>query len=160
MSPKQEEMNERRRIGVEITCSWQDSDVLEIRVSATNGVFAGLAYPYVSHLDLQSAAAILKGFPEDFQDSREVVLGDRRERFAGGFLSFLFTARDSAGHCAVEVQITSKNDSRAEPRWNRVPQSVTLIAGVDAAAIANFAVDLVRLGETKAGTAWLQFSKV
>jgi hypothetical protein len=159
MTPRHDEINERRRIGVEITCSWQDSDVLEIRVGVTNGVFAGLAYPYVSHVDLQNAAAGLNGFPTNFQDSREVGLGDRRDRFAGGFVSFLFTARDSAGHCAVEVQITSKNDARAEPRWNRVPQTVTLIAGVDADAIASFANDLRRLGETKSGTAWLQFSK-
>ncbi len=159
MKPNQEDINERRRSGVELTCNWNDSDVLEMQVRATNGVFAGLARPYIAQKDLSTAAQILEGYPRNFQDCREVTFGDGRERFAGGFISLKFFCRDAAGHCAVEVQITSKNETRAEPRWNRLPQSVLFIAAVDASAIADFAHQLTNMCDTKSGAAWLQFGK-
>ncbi|HWA94200.1 MAG TPA: hypothetical protein VG844_06330 [Terracidiphilus sp.] len=159
MRSNQEETNERRRIGVELTCDWNESSLLEMQVKATNGVFAGLACPYISPKDLSAAAQILEGYPRNFQDCREITFGDSRERFAGGFISLKFSCRDAAGHCAVEVQITSKNESRAEPRWNRLPQSVLFIAAVDATAIADFAHQLSAMDKTKSGAAWLQFGK-
>lgn len=159
MRSNQDESNERRRIGVELTCDWNESTVLELQVRATNGVFAGLARPYIAHLDLQAAARILDGYPRNFQDCREVTFGDSRERFAGGFLSLKFSCRDAAGHCAVEVQIVSKNETAAEPRWNRTPQSVLFVSAVDASSIEDFARQLRAMGETNSGSAWLQFGK-
>ncbi|MDE3199708.1 MAG: hypothetical protein KGN79_02210 [Acidobacteriota bacterium] len=159
MKPNYEESNERRRIGVELTCNWNESTLLELQVKATNGVFAGLARPLIAQLDLQAAARCLEGYPRNFQDCREVTFGDSRERFAGGFISLRFSCRDAAGHCAVEVQIVSKNETVAEPRWNRLPQSVIFVSAVDASAIADFAGQLRAMGETHSGSAWLQFGR-
>ena len=159
MRPIHRATGERWRAGVEITCCWFDQDVLEIRVSASNGAFSGVAHPYIAHDALHGAAAILGRFPETTADRRELRFGATGEEFAGGFVALDFSCRDSSGHSVVEVKLESKNDSRSEPQWNIRPQTVHFLAAVEAAAVDQFVKELAQLGATKAGSAWLQFRR-
>jgi hypothetical protein len=51
-------------LGFQLTALWNDADVIEIRVTAWNGLFGGTADVYVAIGQLGKIAAQLEGFPK------------------------------------------------------------------------------------------------
>ncbi|MDR3792207.1 MAG: hypothetical protein P4L03_02390 [Terracidiphilus sp.] len=139
---------------------WHDEDVLQLKVAASNGLFSGSAQPYVSLGAAQEAAELLKGFPANSNDVREISFGTSGEKFAGGYVHLYFSCWDQAGHAAVEMQFESKNES-----WPSLPgnpgyaalQTARFRAGIEASAIDRFVNDLKQFLLEKNQTARLVF---
>ena len=125
--------------GIRLEFLWNDADIVEVRVSAWNGLFGGSANTYVGIGELAESAEKLKGFPRTPSDKRRLDFGAFGPKFAGGAATLSFYCRDSAGHASVEVKIES--DDR-----ERIPtQSVLLVAAVEPAAVDSFVSDLRRI---------------
>jgi hypothetical protein len=135
--------------GFEFLGIYSDLDVMEVRISAWNGSFGGVARVYVELGGLEDAASALRGFPRDPADTREVTFGTFDRQFAGGGVSLKFYCHDSAGHAFVESKIASVYDL-AGPA-----QSVLLTLPVEAAAVDSFVDQLRKLGANRAGIARL-----
>jgi hypothetical protein len=76
--------------GIEIKFLWQDSDAIEIGISASNGAFSGMAAAYIGTNELDKAASVLEGFPRTVEDTRELSLGTMDPNFAGGGVTLRF----------------------------------------------------------------------
>jgi len=130
---------------------WSDADIVEVRLSAWNGLFGGSADIYVGLGELAETAARLKGFPRDPSDRRTLEFGSFAPKAASGAAMLSFYCRDSAGHASVEVKTESDDRERIPP------QSVLLVAAVEPAAVDSFVSDLRRL-EADHVTAFLKIS--
>lgn len=137
--------------GIRFEFLWNDADVVEVRLSAWNGLFGGSANIYVGIGELAESAGKLKGFPHNPSDKRILDFGSFAPKAAGGAATLSFYCRDSAGRASVEVKIESHNRERIPA------QSVLLVAAVEPAAVDSFVSDLRRL-ETDHGTAFLKAS--
>jgi predicted secreted hydrolase len=89
--------------GIRFKVLWWDDAVQEIRVSASNGVFAGEADAYVSHGALSKLATDLSGFPLRASDVRVFQFGSPEGAYAGGFIQLTFSCTDPAGHAGIDV---------------------------------------------------------
>jgi hypothetical protein len=146
--------------GLELTCLWYDTDILELRVCASNGAYSGCAKPYLDLHGLAELAARLEGFPRDASDVREVSLGAKGSEFAGGFISIMLFCRDSAGHAVLEFKAVSKNEpGTPDVPWNRTPESVHFYAQIEASAVDAFVEDLRKLDGTLNGTIVFPFAR-
>lgn len=137
-------------MGFQLDVLWHDEDVYDIRVSARNGSFGGVAELYMAIGELEEVAKKLCGFPKDPSDIREVVFGAFGPDSAGGAASMRFYCADRAGHAYVESKIESGFESAG------VVQSAIISMPVEAAAIDNFVCDLRRLEKERQGTATLE----
>jgi hypothetical protein len=129
---------------------WQDEDLFDIRVSAWNGAFGGVAELYVAIGGIEELANKLAGFPRNPTDVREIVLGMFGREFAGGAVRMRFYCSDKAGHAYVESKIESGTESAG------VVQYAIISMPIEAAAIDSFVIDLRRLERERSGTAILQ----
>src|SRR5713101_5358527 len=135
-------------IGFQLNVMYGDNDVMNIRVSAWNGAFGGVADVYEGIGQLEQIAETLRGFPVDPSDTREVSLGDFGPKSAGGGVSLRFYCADRAGHTYVDSKIESDHDSAGKA------QSVILTLPVEAAAVDSFVEELRHLGADRAGRAY------
>ena len=121
--------------GVAIEVTWGDEHVLQVEVSASNGVFAGRVEAYHG-LDLAAEwAAALDGFPQHHDDTREVATGTLSDEYAGGGATFRFFVLDAAGHCAVRVRL------RAADMIRSIASSEFTIR-IEASAVDRFVAEL------------------
>ena len=137
-------------VGCEFRVVWYDNDVIELRVSAWNGTFGGVAKIYEGIGDLQAAAAQLRGFPESPEDIREVVFGNFDRKCAAGGVRMRFHCIDGAGHAYVEATIDSNYESGG------TIQTVVLAIPIEAAAVDTFVQELGRLETKRTGAAYLK----
>jgi hypothetical protein len=63
------------KLGIHISVLYNDEHLLKLRVSASNGVFAGQADVYADSDALAEMAGTLKGFPNGRDDEREFEMG-------------------------------------------------------------------------------------
>lgn len=125
-------------------------DVLEMRVSAWNGVFGGSTNVYVGREVLEQTAARLEGFPSGPDDTREAIFGGFGTEFAGGAVSMLFYCAQRSGEPHVESKIEAGEIVAG------TLQSATISLPVDTAAVVAFIADLRRLASSGAGLARLR----
>ena len=144
--------------GLNVSYLWHDFAALEVRISASNGEFAGVAEPYTDLQAITDAAAKLEGFPVNAQDVRDLEFGAPGEEFAGGYGRLRFFCVDLAGHAAVEIWIATKEGYRASSGREIPAQSVHMIARIEAAAIDDFVRELRELNENFRGSADLRFA--
>jgi len=137
-------------VGFDFQLIWHDNDVLNLRVSAWNGAFGGVAEVYEAIGDLQAAAALLRGFPNSPADIREVVFGNFDRKFAAGGVRMRFHCIDGSGHAYVETTIDAKYETGG------TVQTVVLAMPVEAAAVDRFVEELQRLESDRSGTARLR----
>lgn len=139
--------------GIEFEVVWFDHDVIEFKVTCSNGSFCGSTRMYLAHDGLSDAADTLSGFPSTIQDTRRVSLGAPEPSFAGGGIDMTFRCVDSAGHAVVLVSLTADYRKSLD-----TPQSVSLHIPVEAGSVDSF-VAKARLIETKNGAkAYLQMA--
>src|SRR5687767_14654306 len=91
--------------GVRISVIYTDEHLIELRISASNGVFAGQADVYADSGAPAEFAVALRGFPKTQGDVREFELGSFDAAYAGGGAAFRFYCLDSVGHAAAEVRL-------------------------------------------------------
>jgi hypothetical protein len=144
--------------GLFVEWLWHDADVASILVSASNSEFAGAAKPYIGLDELDEIANLLKGFPRNASDVRELSLGTSDESSAGGFVSFRFSCVDGAGHARVELHFESKNGTRTGKFSIKDLESASFFAQVEASAIDDFVGELKRVGSVKQGNVKLSFA--
>ncbi|MFA6036853.1 MAG: hypothetical protein WC748_01870 [Legionellales bacterium] len=136
-------------IGFKFKVIYQDVDFLKIHISAWNGEFGGSADVYVDVGRLEEIAEMIRGFPRNSSDHREVVLGSVDPKYAEDFVSMQFYCVDAAGRSYIRAKIERKillADTR---------QSVTLVLPIEATAIDLFTEKLHQLGTNKKGIAQL-----
>jgi|SRR5882672_7866787 len=125
--------------GIEMSIAWFDDDVIELRVRATNGRFAGQAFAYVENNALPRLAAELQGFPLDAADSRVLEFGTFDASYAGGGVGLKFCCTDAVGHAEVEVRL------RTDPRPQGRSDSAQFAITVEAAAVDEFVDQLKKV---------------
>ena len=138
--------------GIRFKSIWEDSDLLEIVLSAWNGEFGGTAKIYLGHGELMEMAKALKGFPQTNPDARKFDLGDLNPDGLGG-ASLRFYMKDMAGHAAVEVSMI------AGSHLPRDFQTVTLRAQIEAAAVDDFVMGLTKIENQLHSTAFLRIDR-
>ena len=126
---------------------WFDDDVINLRISGSNGRFAGLVELYASHDSLPQLAKTIRGFPVSTTDVREFELGTFDETYAGGGTRMQFLCTDNIGHAAVKINM------RADPRRCKGQiESAVFQIWVEPAGVDNFVTQLdnmqVALGST------------
>jgi hypothetical protein len=129
-------------LGLEIAVLSSDLDVVELRVAAWNGAFAGLLRLYVGHGYLDELADQIAGFPTGLGDERSFALTDA--------IQLRFRCVDAVGHAAVDVSIRDEPRS-SPPAGTQAPpitQTVFLTLRTEAAAIDEFVREL-RIAERR-----------
>jgi hypothetical protein len=134
-----------------LSYAYHDVDILELQVSAWNGCFGGATRLYVGREELGNIVEMMKGFPLDPRDEREVILGAFGAQFAGGAARLRFYCKDSAGHAVIEVHLEGDCFGRA------VTESVRMNASIEPASIDSFLPELNLIGKQLSGSAALHF---
>jgi hypothetical protein len=111
---------------VQISYLWNDTDLLEVRILAGNGVFGGTVDVYLSLDALAKAAEAIDGFPSNTHDMREIDFGP-----AKGLVSLRFFCEGEAGKSFVELSMESQHESY-NCAVNTSPESVKFHAAVEA----------------------------
>ncbi len=93
--------------GLEIKYVWNDEDVVEIRLSASNGSFAGVMEAYFGVGELAEIAESLTGFPTNHNDTRDISFGSTSMSAAGGAASLHFFCMDRTGTAFIDVSIVA-----------------------------------------------------
>ena len=138
--------------GVLIEVVYEDPDLIEVAVKATNRGFGGASSFYTTETELRDIAASLKGFPTSSADKREIQLGEKVWESRANGIKLRFFCRDGLGHVGVEVKIV---DDDINPD---VRQKATLFVATEAAAVDVFVAELMALAEARKGTAHLKGS--
>ena len=130
---------------------YDDDDLLELRVTISNGSFSGGTSVYVDRDALESCAALLKGFPAPVQDERVVEWGDSDVSSSLGGVKLRFLCIDASGHAGVWAELRSSDSlSGVMPH-----QTVRLFLPIEAAAVDRFVDELAIVGAKKRGRAQL-----
>ena len=137
-------------IGFQFEVIYKAYDMLQVRISAWNGAFGGIADVYVGIGRLEEVAAALEGFPKNPSDTREIMFGAFGPKSAGGGVSMRFYCADASGHAYVE----SKIESDSLP--GKPIQTVMLSLPIEAAAVDSFVDELHLLGVHRTGVARLR----
>ncbi len=139
------------KIGVQISIIYTDEHLIELRVVASNGVFAGQADVYADAEALIEFAGVLRDFPNNQGDTREFELGSFDTAYACGGAGFRFFCLDSVGHASAEMRL------RSDPRVNGgVSDTVLLHIPVEAAVIDSFIAQLERMAAAVGQSAFLE----
>lgn len=80
--------------GIKFEVIWLDEQIVEVRVTASNGRFAGAADCFCAHDEIPSVAAALRGFPASIEDRREMEIGTFDPGCAGGGAKLVFRCVD------------------------------------------------------------------
>jgi hypothetical protein len=122
--------------GLQIAIVWDDPpDLIEVRVRASNGFFAGDVRAYAAPDALGALADAIEGFPRASTDLREFSLGGFGPSVAGGAVSLRFTCADRAGHAVVELRMESGEQADR-------PETVRFSFGVEPASLDRFVREL------------------
>jgi hypothetical protein len=139
------------KIGVHLSIIYTDEHLIELRVVASNGLFAGQADVYADSEAPAEFAGVLRGFPSSHGDTREFELGSFDTEFAGGGAGFRFFCLDSVGHASAEVRL------RGDPKVKGgMSDTVLLHIPVEAAAIDSFVAQLTRMAAVVGQVALLE----
>jgi hypothetical protein len=122
-------------------------------VTCSNGPFRGATKIYLSHDDLSKAAEVLRGFPSNIKDARDVRLGALGPRMAGGGISMSFRCVDSAGHAVALVRLRA--DGCEGPNE---PESVCLCIPVEAGSIDSFVTKARSIDDKQGAKAYLHMA--
>ena len=115
--------------GLDIEVVYFDDDLVELRVTASNGVFRAQADIYENHEAPHLLADALRGFPTSPTDRVERTLGHFDPSYGGGGALLSLSCRDSLGHCCLRVIF------RTDPHRDR-----------DGSATAEFSVEIEPAG--------------
>lgn len=139
-------------IGFRFWVTWHDEDVLQVRISGSNGEFAGTTDAYVAIGGLAAAADKLSGFPTTVTDARNVQFGNFGNEWAGGAVALSFKCMDSTGNVEVDARFESDCQTQGD-------QEAVLKVRVEPASIDEFVKELRALEATREGVARLPVCK-
>ena len=134
---------------VQLSYWYHDTDVVELKVSAWNGTFAGSTRLYVGQGDLADKASLLAGFPVGLKDRREVTFGAFGPKSAGGAMNLKFSCIDGAGHCQLHLTVEADYDVRD------AAERVEMLCAFEPAALDQFVSQMRELNSSLRGSAVL-----
>jgi hypothetical protein len=101
-------MNTKPQLTIELV--WEDVDVEELLISASNGRYAGTARVYFVHGDIEDLANRIRGFPLNVS---QVVYFSGDQRDASAHLTFHCV--DGAGHASATISLAQAYQSYSKP---------------------------------------------
>jgi hypothetical protein len=126
--------------GVEFVVIYSDHHLLELRLTASNGVFYGEVEMCVTVNAVPQFADQLKGFPASSSDRRDCVLGGALPESEGAEARFRLSCRDAAGHGVLMISL------RARPgRFAEGPDVAAFHIPVEAGAVDRFVGELANV---------------
>jgi len=81
---------------------WEDADLEELSISASNGYFSGTAKVYFGQGEVELLANSLRGFPKT-TSQLEIFTGGNETKYS--FAKLVFRCADGAGHPVVDVKL-------------------------------------------------------
>jgi hypothetical protein len=133
------------RPGVYLTSVWEDEDLLELAINASNGRFTGSARCYTTREQVAELARYVDGFPKSTSDAF------RFSTHSGGSSSYFgldFRCINGRGGVVVRVKVANIVQFSNAPGIDDV---VEFDLGVEPASIDNFATALTTLAQAKIG---------
>jgi len=127
---------------VRVALVYEDADILELDVTATNGRFTGAGLYYVGVDSLEETHELLAGFPVRADDSREVIFGSLEPGFARGGVRLHFSCVGLARRAHISVEMLTHNETGTLTDAELPDQRVTFWAAVEPAAVDSFLVEL------------------
>jgi len=123
--------------GISISVVWFDEDILELRIGASNGRFAGEIEAYAPLDACRQLADTLKGFPLNASDIREFEVGTFDSNNAGGGARIRFHCTNGAGHAAADISV------RTDPQHvGGTSETASFSINIEAAAVDTFVQQL------------------
>jgi hypothetical protein len=129
---------------------WEDDSMIELRVSASDGLFSGVTQIYTSWDSLNELSNRLRGFPRTTSDIVEDANGE-----IGGYSysRLVFRCITGAGHPIVEIEI-EQNPAGAGP--GDIRGRAKLGFRIDGSAVDDFVAQLEAMADSKTGSALLE----
>jgi hypothetical protein len=107
-----EEPSELMQTGLTIEPVWFDTDVVQYRITASNGAFCGTTHVYALHDSPRAWAEQLAGFPQRASDCRRLTCGASSPLQAGGFADLQSVAQRSESGSACRPCASRNSCSR------------------------------------------------
>jgi hypothetical protein len=82
---------------------WEDNDLEELLISASNGRFSGTAQVYFGHGEVEDFANRIRGFPLEL--SHRVIFGNEQSDSSA---ELVFHCADGAGHTMVIISLAEE----------------------------------------------------
>ena len=139
---------EKKQIFLEFKIIWKDEDMLEIKISASNGLYAGSTNVYDQALCLHEFSMNLNGYPRN----NRTLFYDIGEKDGYAYFSMKYYTIDNFGHIGVEIYMESNvpTDYRYEEK-NKLKIEII----VEPNSIDNFQKELLTMLNKKEGIAVL-----
>ena len=133
------------RPGVYLSSVWEDDDLFQVEIRASNGRFAGKARCYTTREQITELARCVDGFPKSTSDAFDFSThsGDNFSYFG-----FNFRCVDGRGGVVVRVKVADIVRFTNSPGIDDI---VEFDLGVEPASIDNFANELVALAKATIG---------
>lgn len=133
------------RPGVYLSSVWEDDDLFEVEICASNGRFAGKARCYTTREQITEMARGVDGFPKSISDTFHFSphSGDNFSYF-----DFSFRCVDGLGGVVVRVKVAHIFHSSNSPGTVDI---VEFDLSVEPASIDRFANDLIALAKAPIG---------
>jgi hypothetical protein len=131
---------------------WQDADLVEIEVTASNIAFHGSTTVYTTYDALQQFVGQLRGFPQTLASRVTYQAGEPAEAGGYSYMRADFHCFDDLGHSAAGVTIESNTRGR-----DRAEQKDQLRCKLqfEPAALDRFVAELDRMIASESGEACL-----
>lgn len=123
---------------LELVAIWEDEDLFEVRVSASNGKFAGETCCYTLREEIAGLGGLLTGFPKGPAETFQFTSADA----ANSHFTLQGCCRDALGHLSVRIKLVE--------RWFSASQ-VEFELKVEPAAVDRFASALMHLSTAGVG---------
>jgi hypothetical protein len=136
--------------GLVIEAIYNDPDLVELYVGASNPSFRGEASVYAGVNEVEEMAAQLVGFPKSVHDRQLCSWGDLVGDSGLGGAAFEFLCVDGLGHTGVWVQLRSSDCDAV-----MTAQTARVFVAFEAADLDRFVQELRVISRTKQGVARL-----
>jgi hypothetical protein len=133
---------------LELQIVWEDDDMFELKVTASNSRYFGTTEVYDTTESLFSFAQALIGFPKD----NKKLLHEAGFKDGYAYFSMNFYCIDEAGHIGVEINLEDNVATEFRPE-EKDKLKVEII--VEPNAIDNFQRELSQLAKKQEGVAVL-----
>lgn len=140
---------DNKKSGLELQVIWKDDDLLELKVSATNGRYFGTTEIYDTKESLIRLAASLTEFSANYQP----IFYEAGEKDGYAFWGMDIYLLDRSGRIGVRVNLEENSDDRDknQEKKNKVKLEIQLYT----AAIDRFRDELIELAQNQEGVASL-----
>jgi hypothetical protein len=130
---------------------WNDDDMFELEITASNGRFSGTTKVYEQREPLYNFASSLVGFPKTIQESTRFY--EMGQKDLDAYFSMRLYLIDNIGHVGVQMTFEDEvpTQYRSEEKYKLTMEIVT-----EPGLLENFVRSLLTLAQREAGQAVLE----